>query len=146
MNLFELFEHGLLGEMYNIEERSRGASSVVKSRYQQRLPGAWRRYREWERELTLPDLNWENRMAFEEWENFGRFSEIQCEMVFHSTLRQLLEVVVKPELVGVAIREACSISDDLNHRKQVGKLMDAIKALGGEKKEISGVSAIAKVN
>ena len=85
-------------------------------------------------------------MAFEEWENFGRFSEIQCEMVFHSTLRQLLEVVVKPELVGVAIREACSISDDLNHRKQVGKLMDAIKALGGEKKEISGVSAIAKVN
>ena len=131
--------------MYHIEERSRGASSMVASRYQQRLPGAWRRYRDWERELTLPDLNWENRMAFEEWDNFGRFSTVQCEMVYHSTLRQLLEIIVKPELVGVAIREACALSDDKNHRKQVGKLMDSIKALGGEKKEIEGVSAIAKV-
>ena len=118
---------------------------MVRSRYQQRLLGAWRRYRDWERELTMPDLNWENRMAFEEWENFGRFSEIQCEMVFHSTYRQLLELLVKPEILGVAIREVSNISDDLHHRKQVGKLIDAVVALGGANRTIDGVSAIAKV-
>lgn len=131
--------------MYHIEERSRGATSLVRSRCQQRLLGAWRRYREWERELTMPDLNWENRMAFEEWENFGRFTEIQCEMVFHTTLRQLLELVVKPELLGVAIRESTYICYDQHHRKQVGKLMDAIVALGGAQRTIDGISAIAKV-
>lgn len=131
--------------MYNIEERSRGASSVVRSRYQQRLTGAWTRYREWERELNLPDLNWENRMAFEEWANFGRFSDIQCEMTFHTTYRQLLELIVKPEIIGSALREASKISDDLEHRKNVGKLMDAIKELGGVNKKIDGISAIAKV-
>ena len=131
--------------MYHVEERARGATSMVRSSYQQRLPGAWRRYRDWERELTLPDLNWEDRMTFLEWVNFDRFSETQCEMVFHTTFRQLLEVVIKPELLGVAIREAISISDDLDHRKKVGKFMDAVVALGGEHKQIDGISAIAKV-
>ena len=132
--------------MYQIDERARGATSLVRSRYQQRLAGAWRRYREWERELNMPDLKWENRMAFEEWENFDRFSDVQKEIVYQTTVRQVLELVVKPELIGVAIRELVNFSDDRNHREQVGKFMDEIVNLGGAKTQIDGVSAVAKVN
>ena len=52
---------------------------------------------------------------------------------------------MKPELVGIAIRQAENWSDDTESRKAVGKLIDDIKALGGAENMIDGESAVAKV-
>ena len=52
---------------------------------------------------------------------------------------------MKPELVGIAIRQAENWSDDVEARKAVGRLIDDIKALGGAENMIEGESAVAKV-
>ena len=72
-------------------------------------------------------------------------TEVQKEFVFWTVFRQLLELTVKPELVGIAIRQAENWSDDTEARKAVGKLIDDIKALGGIEIMIENESAVAKV-
>ena len=112
-------------------ERNRGIGSMAKRYQDQKLPGAYQRYREWETEMNMTDSSWESRLEFEEWEFFERLTPLQLEMVYRTTFRALLEKIMRPELVGVAIREAENTSDDVETRKKVGKLMDRIIALGG---------------
>ena len=73
-------------------------------------------------------------------------TDVQKEFVFWTVFRQTLELVVKPELVGIAIRQAENWSDDIEARKAVGKLIDDIKALRGVEVMIENESAVAKVN
>ena len=74
-----------------------------------------------------------------------KLSEVQKEMVFWTVFRQTLELIMRPELIGIAIRQAENWSDDLEARRAVGKLIDDIKALGGAENMINGESAVAKV-
>ena len=131
--------------MDRLLEPARGTASTVGSYHQQRLEGAFNRHREWEEALEQPNRNWERRLAFEEWTNHGRFSDIQCEMTFWTPFRQLLELVLTPELVGVGIREAEKLPNTVETRKAVGKLIDGLKELGGAFSTFNGQSAVAKV-
>lgn len=73
-------------------------------------------------------------------------TNVQKEFVFWTVFRQTLELIMKPELVGIAIRQAENWSDDDESRKAVGALIDEIKALGGAENVVDGESAVAKVN
>ena len=66
-------------------------------------------------------------------------------MVYCTCLRQLLASLVRPELIGISVREAENLSTDVDTRVKVGKLMDRVLALGGAELVEDGVSAIAKV-
>ena len=131
--------------MEQVVERNRGIGSMAKRYQDQKLEGAYRRYRDWETEMNMTDSSWENRLEFEEWEFFGRLSTLQLEMTYWTTFRAFLGKIMRPELVGVAIREAENTSDDLETRKKVGKMMDRVIALGGVRAMNRDESVIAKV-
>ena len=125
-------------------ERTEGLASYVIEN--SALRGTFRRFRDWEAETGYTDARWEHRLELDEWENIHSLTNTQLELVFWTTFRKLLTVIVEDPYLGLAIREADKLDDDINTRKAVGKIIDGIADLSGTCRiDSEGESAITKV-